>query len=107
VSHQLHSANLPRRLEDFHSYMDKFANPPPGKTPAYYVVMRPKNLSPRQIDIMHQVALLMLEQNETCAAPRPLLCMRFTPVHANFRQTDSRKEFHQSSKPFPRSFRSL
>jgi hypothetical protein len=45
--------------------MDKFDNPPPGKAAAYYVVMRPKNITPMQIDVMYQIALLMLEQNAT------------------------------------------
>jgi hypothetical protein len=53
------------RLEDFQKYMHKFANPPAGKTPAYFVVLRPKTLSPKQIDIMHEVALIMMEQNQT------------------------------------------
>lgn len=46
--------------------MDRFAHPPAGKRPAYYVVLRPRDLSPKQADIMYQVALLMIEQNHMC-----------------------------------------
>jgi hypothetical protein len=86
------------RLEDFQKYMDKFDNPPPGKTRAYYVVLRPKNIIPKQIDIMYQVALLMMEQNATYAPP----CFSCIRVHAQviiiiFRPADSRSAFQRSS----------
>jgi hypothetical protein len=51
--------------------MDKFANPPPNKSPSYYVVLRPKVLSPMQIGIMHDIACLMIDQNQQYALKLP------------------------------------
>ena len=44
--------------------MKSIMNPPAGKTPLYYVILRPKALLPKQIALMHDVALLMIEQNQ-------------------------------------------
>jgi hypothetical protein len=65
------------RLEDFQKYMDRFANPPSGKPAAYYVVLRPMNLSPKQVDIMYQVAQLMIEQNVECVPALARECTFF------------------------------
>jgi hypothetical protein len=46
--------------------MKSIMNPPAGKTPIYYVILRPKALLPKQIALMHDVALLMIEQNQMC-----------------------------------------
>ncbi len=75
VSAEFINQTLTSRLENFQKYMDRFAHPPAGKPPAYYVVLRPKSLTPRQIDIMYSVVLLMLEQNQmyTNIVARPTL----------------------------------
>jgi len=60
------TTRAPCRLQDLKAHMHSIANPPPGKTPIYYVILRPKALLPKQIALMHSVALLMIEQNQMC-----------------------------------------
>ena len=55
--------------------MDRFVHAPSGKPPAYYVVLRPRDLSPKQIEIMYPVALLMMEQNQLYV---PMLAVLFS-----------------------------
>ncbi len=51
------------RLEDLQTHMHNLANPPENETPACYVVLRPRKLTPMLIDMMHPLAVLMMEQN--------------------------------------------
>ena len=70
-------SNNGRRLDDLKTHMDKLAKTPEGKAPAYYVVLRPKKLTPMQIDMMHPLAVLMMEQNAACVPLRPAASFEF------------------------------
>jgi hypothetical protein len=63
--------------------MDKLSKTPEGKAPAYYVVLRPKKLTPMQIDMMHPLAVLMMEQNAACVPLRPAASFEFLSAYCS------------------------